>query len=449
MTNMQQAWILQLNSAEFDLQTYLARVLAGEAERESEWQVQRYAQELKAGDLVFFWQSGPQGGLLAWGELLSAAYPAEESGWCVGFRLTHAVRPALQRADLLPHAALQQMLFLRRPQGQWFRVDPAARDLLLHLLQSRSQRLPAFAQGLSWARLYKRVQQQGLQISENMLRRYHLALQTSAFVMLAGVPGIGKSWLTRAYAHALGARYQLVPVAPNWVSPEDLLGYYNPVSERFQLTPTTRFLQEAQAAWQQAQRLQQPALAFHLVLDEINLARVEYYLAPLLSLLELRRQGETALLQLADGSSLALPPNLVVIGTLNRDEFAQPLSAKVYDRAMYLELELSSDLLQQLPAAWASALEPFWEPLQALCQLGFRALQDMHSYLDKALALGVPLSAALDEALVQKALARLHFLSPAQQLLAEDLLNALQASATPLPLSQQRLIQLLQAVSGY
>ncbi|MEH1928798.1 tetratricopeptide repeat protein [Nostoc sp.] len=63
--------------------------------------------------------------------------------------------------------------------------------------------------------IYQNVCSKKLQISESVLRRYHLALKTRKFVILSGISGTGKTWLTKAYAEAIGARYLLVPVAPN------------------------------------------------------------------------------------------------------------------------------------------------------------------------------------------------------------------------------------------
>src|SRR5688572_21426223 len=100
---MPQTWIFQVNPAELDLAQMLRRIGLGQAEREGEWQVQRHARRMLAGDRVLFWQSGPRGGLKASGELLSGAYRQPEDGdgpWLVGYRIETSLEPALTRAEL-------------------------------------------------------------------------------------------------------------------------------------------------------------------------------------------------------------------------------------------------------------------------------------------------------------------------------------------------------------
>ncbi|RCJ23491.1 hypothetical protein A6S26_02835 [Nostoc sp. ATCC 43529] len=81
--------------------------------------------------------------------------------------------------------------------------------------------------------IYQNICSKKLQISKSVLRRYHLGLKTRKFVILSGISGTGKTWLTKAYAEAIGAKYRLVPVAPNWTTNEDLLGYFNPIGEGY------------------------------------------------------------------------------------------------------------------------------------------------------------------------------------------------------------------------
>lgn len=440
---MPNTWILQVNSTEWHLTAHLQRITAGLAEAEGEWPVQRYARRLRAGDRLLLWQSGSGGGLLAGGELLSDAYRrAEGEGWCVGYRLQFHVQPPLSRSELQAEPRLRQLSLLRRPQGKFFAVTPAEARCLDKLLSGRSEALPSASdQPAGLPLLTQRIRRQGLLLSDSLIRRYHLALHSSPLVILAGASGLGKSWLTQAYANAAGAHYLLVPVAPNWLSPEDLLGYVPPFKGGFQPTAATTFMHAAAAAWQHAHRQNLQPAAYHLVLDEINLARIEYYFAPLLSLLEQRRRGESARLRLADGSELPLAPNLHFVGTLNMDETTQPLSDKVCDRAQILELELDADqaFARLGDAPWSSLLQELWEDLQALVPFGYRSLSELQQYIQTAQTLGVDWQTAFDEQLVQKVLPRL------RQVREPERLQRLQERLPPAcRLSQSKLAQLLQ-----
>src|SRR5690606_23040487 len=123
-------------------------------------------------------------------------------------------------------------------------------------------------------------------LSDGQIRAYHLALRTKPLVILTGISGTGKTRLTRLYADAIhnitdsrqpNEHYLLVAVQPDWHNARDLLGYYNTLTGTSHPTPFLRFLLHAAAA---------PAALYFVCLDEMNLARPEYYLAPILSALE-------------------------------------------------------------------------------------------------------------------------------------------------------------------
>ena len=139
---------------------------------------------------------------------------------------------------------------------------------------------------------------QGMSIEERDLRRYHLALKSRGFVILSGVSGTGKTWLTEAYARAVGAECLVVPVAPNWTTNEDLLGYFNPLDGEYHDTRFSRFLRSAAREYERAQAEKRRAKPYHLILDEMNLARVEYYFAKFLSAARGQAQDGTATVEL-------------------------------------------------------------------------------------------------------------------------------------------------------
>jgi hypothetical protein len=114
-----------------------------------------------------------------------------------------------------------------------------------------------------------------------------------------------------------------------------------------------------------------------VLLDEMNLARVEYYFSEFLSKLEIRRdvdaedapgrrsaevEFDTGLR--ADGSAVRIFPsgNVLYVGTMNEDETTQALSDKVVDRANLLRfgkppsLASSADSNQDLYTEEVSAL---------------------------------------------------------------------------------------------
>jgi MoxR-like ATPase len=121
----------------------------------------------------------------------------------------------------------------------------------------------------------------GIFYSQALLADFLALLRTNDLIVLAGDSGSGKTNLVKSFAESIGGKAVVIPVKPNWSSSEDLLGYYNPIERRYLSTPFLQALLEAG---------RNPGIPYFICLDEMNLARVEYYFADFLSLLEERNQ---------------------------------------------------------------------------------------------------------------------------------------------------------------
>ena len=130
-----------------------------------------------------------------------------------------------------------------------------------------------------------------------ILEDYFALVQTNDLIILAGESGSGKTNLVKSFADAVGGKYKIIPVKPNWTSSEDLLGYYNPLEKKYLSTPFLEALLEAS---------KEPETPYFICLDEMNLARVEYYFADFLSLLEERETATEIHLYSDDESSHVL-----------------------------------------------------------------------------------------------------------------------------------------------
>lgn|GEM_PF-5440869 len=283
----------------------------------------------------------------------------------------------------------------------------------------------------------------GLRIDERTLLRYHLSLDSRGFVILSGLSGGGKTWLAELYARALGARHLSVSVAPNWISNEDLLGYLNAIHDnRFEPTDLTRFVREAAREWDLAQANAGPPRPFHVTLDEMNLARVEYYFARFLSAMEVREREGEARLELAPGHELRLTPNLRFSGTVNVDETTHGFADKVLDRAQLIELSASREALaaQIGEVPYRDTLLGIWDAVNEIAPFAFRVIAEITAYVERSEGLREGWENPLDEQVLQKVLPKLRGASPAVESSLTELLEICDGNL-PLTAAKARVMQ--------
>lgn len=182
------------------------------------------------------------------------------------------------------------------------------------------------------------IQSKGFFYEKKDLVNFFLSLKTKPFVILSGISGTGKTKIVQWFAESLGAteengQFTLIPVRPDWSDSSDLLGYVNLQGE-FQERPLVKVLENADA---------NPNRPYFVVLDEMNLARVEYYFSDFLSVIESRKWKDGKIVtspvlpESITNKHITIPSNVYIIGTVNMDETTHPLSKKVLDRANTIE----------------------------------------------------------------------------------------------------------------
>ena len=191
------------------------------------------------------------------------------------------------------------------------------------------------------------IEAKGFTYNQHLIENLYLSLKSKPFVILAGTSGTGKTRLVRFFSEAIGAteengRYLQIAVRPDWSDSTDLFGHVN-LNGKFVPGKILEFIWEAQ------RNKEKP---FIMCLDEMNLARVEYYLSDFLSVIETRdlKDGEIttdALISEKDYGldeesfkkygEIRFPENLYIVGTVNMDETTFPFSKKVLDRANTIE----------------------------------------------------------------------------------------------------------------
>ena len=175
------------------------------------------------------------------------------------------------------------------------------------------------------------------------IRSFISSMACSKIILLQGMSGTGKTSLPVAFGQFISFTTPVIPVQPTWKERSDLLGYYNEFTGKFSETPLLNSLYEAGTT---------DSIEL-IVLDEANIARIEYYFAEFLSLLELPNP-KSRKLQVAsshmeydpkriEDGNLLLPENVWFICTANNDDSTFAISDKVYDRAAIIDLDMRAE----------------------------------------------------------------------------------------------------------
>lgn len=187
-----------------------------------------------------------------------------------------------------------------------------------------------------------------LYYDEDKIRTFIAGFASSRLMILEGLSGTGKTWLPRAFMQFITKESQEVkaleiPVQSSWKDRNDLLGFYNDFKKQYK---ETEFLKALYTA------LHDPNTIYLIVLDEMNLSRIEYYFADVLSVMEkpmkdweIELISDYASLDSSEGAwpkcihhgKIRILNNVWFVGTANKDDSTFLISDKVYDRSTVIE----------------------------------------------------------------------------------------------------------------
>ena len=187
-------------------------------------------------------------------------------------------------------------------------------------------------------RFYHYLAHRKMFFEKRTIREFIAGLSVTRLIILEGLSGTGKSSLPRYFASFLGEDAFFAPVQATWRDRTSLLGYYNDFSRTFDETDFLKRLYRASYV---------PDEINLMVLDEMNLSRIEYYFADFLSVLEYPSSDwKVHLMQLPysfeapkhiEEGKVIIPENTFFIGTANKDDSTYTITDKVYDRAITID----------------------------------------------------------------------------------------------------------------
>lgn len=191
--------------------------------------------------------------------------------------------------------------------------------------------------------------QLGLYYDKKIISAFFAGMASSKTMILEGISGTGKTSLPYAMGKFFNNDAHIIAVQPSWRDRAEMIGYLNEFTKKFNETDFLKAIYET--TYRQDLNI--------VVLDEMNLARVEYYFAEMLSLLEMPDQDKwlvdvtTETIEgdpknLVDGKIL-LPQNVWFVGTANKDDSTFIITDKVYDRATPIEINTKSNFIDAPP----------------------------------------------------------------------------------------------------
>ena len=262
-------------------------------------------------------------------------------------------------------------------------------------------------------------QKRGFNYSEDLIRRFVLSLETKPFLLLTGISGSGKTKIAELWTSFLIERGEAegiqIAVGSNWSDNKKLLGFKNVLldeSESYQPTELVKIMRAAENSEKE----------YIVILDEMNLSRVEMYFADFLSALE----SMNHVIKLPDGSSVRWGKNLKVIGTVNVDESTYMFSPKVLDRANVIEMngvspkEYIESVKDSDAKIYKSIISEDWfddyvETLESVYtslngEFAYRVMDEMSLYIATNVKLygSERITGFIDEQICQKVLPKLH-----------------------------------------
>lgn len=202
-------------------------------------------------------------------------------------------------------------------------------DITLSELCDRFRLYAANNPDRPWRKLYYDIR---------IIRLFFSSYATTRLVILQGISGTGKTSLPECIGHFFDNPTCITSVQPSWRDRTEIFGYFNEFTKRFNETETLRAMYDATYSED----------VYVCVLDEMNIARVEYYFAEMLSILEMPSRDQWVVDLVPSGwpsdpkhvvkGRFRLPENMWYVGTANNDDSTFAISDKVYDRGMPINI---------------------------------------------------------------------------------------------------------------
>lgn len=189
-----------------------------------------------------------------------------------------------------------------------------------------------------------KLKDQGRDIPKEIVANYLITIHQSFLTIFAGLPGTGKTSLVSLLAKSLGmtsaSRFTDIRTARGWTSQRDILGFYNPLNQRFQESATGLYKALRQCEGEVEQ------LPYWILLDEANLSPLEHYWSSFLIMCDEEGRKVVNTGEPNNRADLKISDSIRFLGTVNYDSTTEPLSPRMVDRVPIIYLEPSEGLIE-------------------------------------------------------------------------------------------------------
>ena len=226
--------------------------------------------------------------------------------------------------------------------------------------------------------------QLGLFYTPELIRLFISAFGATRLLILQGISGTGKTSLAYAFGQYMDNPSVIASVQPSWRDRTELFGYFNEFTKRFNETELLAKMYEATFSKK----------VYITILDEMNIARVEYYFAEMLSIMEMPSKSQWIINLVASpwetdpdkvvGGNFTLPGNMWYIGTINNDDSTFAVTDKVYDRAMPIDINEKCAKFEAPKTEKGKITAEHFEELFIKAKEEFPLTQEMREKLEEA-----------------------------------------------------------------
>ena len=190
---------------------------------------------------------------------------------------------------------------------------------------------------------------------KNLILNLFICLSQNLLTVFAGKPGTGKTSLCKIIANTLGLnkledlinenptsisanRFIPISVERGWTSKRDFIGYYNPLTKKFD--QSNRKVFDAFKVLDTEKTTSE--YPFLILLDEANLSSMEYYWADFMNICD--DKDENSFINLGEEYQFFVPDTLRFVATINNDHTTETLSPRLIDRSWIITLPTSKKL---------------------------------------------------------------------------------------------------------